>query len=39
MVIVSLPITLSPPQESYICNLNVLFSAFEKVSVILINNL
>lgn len=28
-----------PPQESYIYSLNVLHSAFEKVSVILINNL
>lgn len=37
MVIVCLPIRLSAPQGSYVCNLNVLHSAFEKVSVILKN--
>lgn len=38
MVIVCLPAGLLAPQRSYVCNLNVLHSAFLKVSVILINN-
>lgn len=37
MVIVCLPARLSAPQGSFVYNLNVLHSAFLKVSVIVIN--